>query len=963
MYGLARGDYEYLQSPITPGIADHSFYQSRQYVIQQLCSSDMRRSSDRIHLWVTFQDPANTLPSSVTLTLDYTNHNTMIEADSSDTNTIDGKVYIWSGTLAQQRHVYQVSSTPVSSGDILPHQGPSVADVPLCVRNHYFLLQCLAHPMISKTTSDDGTIKHIGDINGDGYSDMAHSWPEAPLNDTNGEGFVQIYFGPNFQDTYMMLHPDYPALEQFGLYTYGISDINSDGCDDFAIGCLSSNIYVYTGQTSGVPSLSKTITPPVDVYSKHFPISGGDINGDGYSDLVIKEDVERGCPENVMSTDRFRVLFGPDLDSSITTLLGMTGGLLFDAYLSDETTTDLNNDGFMDLVVPGRQQTVYSVPEGCIASNILVEIRAVYGPDFSTVNTFLTSTNTLGHFSVIGDVNSDNYPDFSFSTATYPAPPYGDLRWYTGPTFTYGGTIPTPATLTNVLYSCYSPGDTDTDGIPDFVFLHNVGPLAFMDQASLLRSTIPSNYFVSPTNLSTRWGDYNHNGYRSGPAGDCDNNGLADFFCADPHATEGPLNTILGNPFGTVHIFSPTYPYPITTNDLPARYAGQAAGTYISFPAVSFERTLSPNGYLELIAALPESNDSVPFIIKADSFSIPDVTFGEASGGYPIVWRVTATDKNGSGIIYFDGSNKGNATLQMEVTLAAVQTLPVETIMAQDIIEATFETIEPFDFDTGYIYMSAKGRMPSFMSQWGYYNSEMIIYLAAYVDFMRTLNRTEMVCIPATMDYMSVTANVATLDRSFSICNLGDNNLTIQSISTPSAPYSILNMPITPTNIAPGDVLALNCRFAPPAVGRYESFIEIISNDPETPTQRVTCVGTGIAVGQIDTDGDGMPNSYETTYASPTLPSATGLSTSEQDGHLDYDRDGQSNLEESYTGMDPTDSNAVFKLTEYSMDTTNLTWKSAAGKTYTVSYSTNLNTFHVLQSGIAGTPPTNTPCP
>ncbi len=84
-----------------------------------------------------------------------------------------------------------------------------------------------------------------------------------------------------------------------------------------------------------------------------------------------------------------------------------------------------------------------------------------------------------------------------------------------------------------------------------------------------------------------------------------------------------------------------------------------------------------------------------------------------------------------------------------------------------------------------------------------------------------------------------------------------------------------------------------------------------------------------------DTDGDGMPNSYETT---------NGLNPNVNDAAQDLDGDGARNLDEYIAGTHANVAASVFRVTAITRSggTVQLTWSSVAGKTYQVLGSTTL---------------------
>jgi len=99
-----------------------------------------------------------------------------------------------------------------------------------------------------------------------------------------------------------------------------------------------------------------------------------------------------------------------------------------------------------------------------------------------------------------------------------------------------------------------------------------------------------------------------------------------------------------------------------------------------------------------------------------------------------------------------------------------------------------------------------------------------------------------------------------------------------------------------------------------------------------------------------DNDADSLPNSYELQY---------GLDlNSPKDASMDLDGDGSSNGDEYVAGTDPSDPNDFFRVINL-QDTPSeftVTWSSVVGRTYTVSWSTDLQAWtpDSIHSGTGG---------
>jgi len=135
---------------------------------------------------------------------------------------------------------------------------------------------------------------------------------------------------------------------------------------------------------------------------------------------------------------------------------------------------------------------------------------------------------------------------------------------------------------------------------------------------------------------------------------------------------------------------------------------------------------------------------------------------------------------------------------------------------------------------------------------------------------------------------------------------------------------------------------------------------KILSAGSSVTLTNISGTGTILLTCQIratDTDGDGLPDDWETQYFG-------GPTNAVRDA--DNDVDDYSNWAEWLTGTDPWDSNSVFRVIDNNMASTNLmvfTWPSTNDRVYTVSWSTNLptgsNGWFLLEDNIPASPPLN----
>jgi len=117
---------------------------------------------------------------------------------------------------------------------------------------------------------------------------------------------------------------------------------------------------------------------------------------------------------------------------------------------------------------------------------------------------------------------------------------------------------------------------------------------------------------------------------------------------------------------------------------------------------------------------------------------------------------------------------------------------------------------------------------------------------------------------PFSVNFGTVLVNTVS-DLPATLSNTSNNDLFIDSISDPSAPYSIIGKPSTfPFVIHPGDSVSFTVRFAPTTAGSPQGSILVGTHDPtnsNNPPPATTITLTGTAIQQtISVDAPGFGN-------------------------------------------------------------------------------------------------------
>jgi hypothetical protein len=252
-------------------------------------------------------------------------------------------------------------------------------------------------------------VTSAGDVNGDGYADVAVSAIRANFS----AGRVYIYLG-----SATGLAPDPSATLNgpsngtfFGHALAGAGDVNGDGYGDLLVGSSNFNdlgrAYLYAGSAGGLATTpATTLTAPV--HPSQFGsvlASAGDVNGDGYADVVV------AAPAENSNTGGAYVYRGGATGLAATpsaSLLAIDGpGGFFGQAVAG--AGDVNGDGFGDVAVGVPEVT----PDGIQRGRVHVFFGSVTGPDASP-SASLSDVNARGFGGTLGsgrDVDGDGFAD------------------------------------------------------------------------------------------------------------------------------------------------------------------------------------------------------------------------------------------------------------------------------------------------------------------------------------------------------------------------------------------------------------------------------------------------------------------------------------------------------------------------------------------------------------------------
>jgi hypothetical protein len=397
----------------------------------------------------------------------------------------------------------------------------------------------------------DSSSGSVPDFNGDGFADLA----SGAYGAIGTPGRAHIYYGSAAGP------PTVPSLSltgpagadgKFGETVRSAGDVNGDGFGDLVVSAYGAfgqgKVYVYFGSPTGLPSVpSAILSRPATVTAADFgygAVAGvGDTNGDGYADIVVGQPYIENVHLFLGSAS------GPPAVPT-TTIAGPLAGGWFGLNLSGG---DVNGDGLGDAVIAATGDA----PAGRVY--IYLGTAGVGLPAAPSVT--LINPHGVGRYgsyaSLVGDLNGDGYMDVCVSNTSNP-PGYVDIY--------YGGAMGLPTTPSVVINAPADGttdyfgtgvgmrGDLNADGFDDLLISNHIYPNSTDRQGRAYvyygsAAGVPTVPFITLLNVDGPGAEY---GATLGAA-DIDGDGVADLVVGAPLSTRaGRLHVFRGSAAGLI---------------------------------------------------------------------------------------------------------------------------------------------------------------------------------------------------------------------------------------------------------------------------------------------------------------------------------------------------------------------------------------------------------------------------
>ncbi|WP_108869779.1 gliding motility-associated C-terminal domain-containing protein [Aquimarina aquimarini] len=426
-------------------------------------------------------------------------------------------------------------------------------------------------PGIDPESQFGAETKFIGDINNDGFEDIALGVNNADVNGVNLAGAAYIIFG---SDTELLASFDITPLDgtngfviegrndesrRMGSSVEGVGDVNGDGIDDLAITASRVTFVIYGKTTPFTPTLDiDYVNAGTNGFKMNFFLFSsnevsklGDVNGDNIDDFITANSIGGSAAIVFGRSSNFPA------EINLSYLDGING-FTTSGYPSSRAAYfvggagDINNDGFNDIII-GEWSSSGGLSSGGQRTRVLFgrstfsaseDLEALDGTNGFTVDN--SGGGLLIFVGSLGDINNDGIDDFYSEQSAIFGKQSSDP---------FPAHIPRSSIEDNSLgfrlpgfLTSSSIGDINQDGINDFIALYGSsgsGHAAYV----VFGSTTGFPNYIDQSVLDGRNGfvipEFNTSniGRPVSGGGDFNGDGIVDFIVGSPRETpEGSTN-------------------------------------------------------------------------------------------------------------------------------------------------------------------------------------------------------------------------------------------------------------------------------------------------------------------------------------------------------------------------------------------------------------------------------------
>jgi len=187
------------------------------------------------------------------------------------------------------------------------------------------------------------SINGIGDINNDGVDDYHFVYPYYPFD--NAQNRLSVHYGSSafpVCDSLIICPNTYSVIDHEAC---PLGDINGDGMSDFASFINSSGIRIWFGSQNLTSQWNIILPSIISSESDGYAIVHGDLNNDGYDDLISSDYLYAGYDGRA-----YVWMGGSNFNSNLDLTLYAPPGVA-EKFGWGKAAGDFNNDGFCDAAI------------------------------------------------------------------------------------------------------------------------------------------------------------------------------------------------------------------------------------------------------------------------------------------------------------------------------------------------------------------------------------------------------------------------------------------------------------------------------------------------------------------------------------------------------------------------------------------------------------------------------------